>query len=169
MNKQISKFFGAMVLSLVGTACLASGYQTWTEQFTCGKATYKIQSVCKASSDTETLNDCKSQHLEITQGNETRKTKLPELNRSVAGIIKEAGGQLKDLFVVKQGCANISGSPVEILYYSIGGGSAPYAEAYAEYDLSGNLLGEKDLRSKKAAEYPFERLKGVRSIMPDEH
>ena len=56
-----------------------------------------------------------------------------------------------------------------VFYYSIGGGSAPYSEAYATYDETGTLVqDDKNPRSRKAlADTEYDRMKKVRSIMPD--
>lgn len=166
MNKKTGFCVGAVLFCFVQSASLAKGLQSWVENFTCGEASYKVTSLCKASGDPETLNACRSQDLEITQASKSKKTPLPQLSKSVAKTIKEAGGRVQDLFLVKQACARIDGAPVEIFYYSIGGGSAPDAEAWSVYDAKGSLLEEKDPRFGKAVEYPFERMKPVRSIMP---
>jgi len=165
--KNKTKFcLGTVMFCLVQSACFAQSFQSWVETFTCGDVSYKVTSLCKASDDAETLNACKSQNLEMTQAGNTKKTKLPQLNKSVAKTIKEAGGSVRDLFLVKQACAKIAGAPLEIFYYSIGGGSAPDGEAWSVYDAKGILLEENDPRFDKAVDYPFERMKPVRSIMP---
>lgn len=167
MNKNIKFCFGAIVFSLVSSLCSANGYQTWIERFTCGTTSYKVSSFCKAADDPETLNDCKWQRIEITQENGTRKTKLPELNRFSTKAIKSVGGSLENLFLVRQACKKNGEAPLEIFYYSIGGGSAPYGEAWAVYDSKGRLLEEDDPRVEQANDYPFKRMRPVRSIMPE--
>jgi len=166
MKNKTKFYLGAVMFCLVQSACFAKGFQSWVENFTCGDVSYKVTSSCKASGDPETLNACRSQNLEITQADNTKKIRLPQLNKSVAKTIKEAGGSVRDLFLVKQACAKIDGAPLEIFYYSIGGGSAPDGEAWSVYDAKGTLLEEKDPRFEKAVDYPFERMKRVRSIMP---
>jgi len=166
MNKKAGLCLGAVLFFLVQSAGFAKGFQSWVENFACGDASYKVMSLCKPSGDPETLNACRSQDLEITQAGDTKKYKLPQLSKSVAKTIKDAGGSFHELFLVKQACAKMDGAPVEIFYYSIGGGSAPDAEAWSVYDAKGALLEEKDPRFGKAVEYPFERMKPVRSIMP---
>jgi len=166
MSKKAEFCLGAVLLCLVQGASLAKGLESWVEHFACGEASYKVTSSCKASGAPETLNTCRSQDLEITRAGNTKKSRLPQLSKSVATTIKDAGGTVHDLFLVKQACTRIDGAPVEVFYYSIGGGSAPDAEAWSVYDATGTLLEENDPRFGKAVAHPFERMKPVRSIMP---
>lgn len=166
MSKKAEFCLGAVLLCLVQSASLAKDFESWVEAFACGEASYKVTSLCKASGDPETLNACRSQDLDITRAGNTKTSRLPQLSKTVAKTIKDAGGTIHDLFLVKQACAKIDGAPVEIFYYSIGGGSAPDAEAWSVYDAKGALLEENDPRFGKAVAYPFERMKPVRSIMP---
>lgn len=155
------------LFTLAAMPCFANDFQPWVERFACGNASYAVTSSCKASGQPDTLNECRSQTMEVVHGNSGRKAALPELPKSTAAAIKRVGGEIKNLFLVDQGCADVGGTKVEIFYYSIGGGSAPYAGAYAVYDEVGKLLEERDPRMHKAMAYPFEKLKPVRSIMPD--
>lgn len=164
-EQRVRWFIG--LFALAAMPCFARDFQPWVERFACGKASYTVTSSCKPSGQPDTLNECRLQSMEVVHGNVGRKAELPELTKSTAAAIKGVGGEVKNLFLVNQGCADVGGRKVEIFYYSIGGGSAPYAEAYAVYDESGELLEKRDPRMHKAMSYPFEKLKPVRSIMPE--
>lgn len=156
----------------VGGACLlahANGmaFDTWTEQMTCGQAQYRVDSVCTPSNDPETLNDCKAQTLVVKRPAGPRSVRLPELTVASARTIREAGGEVKDLFLTHWACTRKDTNALAIFYYSIGGGSAPYSEATAVYDAAGKLLDDNDPKARPAAGYPFGKMKPVRSIMPD--
>lgn len=137
---------------------------TTTESMTCGKAQFVIESTCKKSTKAMKLNECKPQTLKVAGG---RAMALPELTTEDTEAIKKSGGDLKDLFVTQWGCVRSRGQDLAVLYYSIGGGSAPYSEAWAKYDSTGKLVGKENALSPKAVEELQETMKDVRSIMPE--
>jgi hypothetical protein len=137
---------------------------------TCGEAKYKLDSICKKSNDEMELNECKSQFLEITRNGSVRKIKLPELSKYSSNIYKKSGGDSKELFVIKWGCGRADSVSEAVLYYSIGGGSAPNSEAWASYNEAGILMEDDDKpnpKYDKALKSAEKGMKKVRSIMPD--
>ncbi|WP_124946933.1 hypothetical protein [Sulfurirhabdus autotrophica] len=115
-----------------------------------------------------TLNECRSQTLEITHNNIVRKVKLPELSKFSARLYQKVGGNINELYVTQWGCGHSDKINVAILYYSIGGGSAPYADSSAMYAATGVLIeDEKFEKYRNATRDGLGHLKSVRSIMPD--
>ena len=101
-NRKLFRLFPSLfVLSLVNTSCAAKGAETWTENMTCGEVQFELKSKCTDSKSDTTLNACKPQTLAVTHKKKIRKVILPELNNRSARLIKEAGGDLNDLFVTR--------------------------------------------------------------------
>ncbi|MYM89282.1 hypothetical protein GTP91_19150 [Rugamonas sp. FT82W] len=142
----IKNKFNAVVVAvgLAHVACSAGEQAPWREQMQCGDTQYVIESDCKPSNDAATLNQCKAQTLSVSHGGTARKAKLPELNKVSAKSIVETGGKVSKLFVTQWACVRGDKSDVAVMYYSIGGGSAPYAEAYSIYDEAGALIENED-------------------------
>ncbi len=157
-----------MSLGLVN-ACSASGrYETFTEKLTCGKANFTIKSECKKAADNMSLNECKPQSLAIEHDNSVRTALLPEFSKSDLLSITEAGGDKDDLYVIKWGCGDAQSGKVALLYYSIGGGSAPYSEVWVQYDERGRIVTEKkDRLDEKSLMKTQKEMKKVHSIMPN--
>ncbi|NYE64233.1 hypothetical protein FHW58_005471 [Duganella sp. 1224] len=153
--------------ALVHLGCSAGDPAPWREQMTCGGTQYVIESPCKASKDPESLNVCGAQTLTVSRDGQTRRATLPELNKVSAKSIVDTGGKISRLFVTQWGCARGDQGDVAVLYYSIGGGSAPYAEAYTIYDERGVAIeDENSAKYEKALVNSEGHLKKVRSIMP---
>lgn len=166
--KMLSNLVFASILSIGNAACVASDYETWTEQMTCGEAQYKLESVCKKSNKEFTLNECKPQTLEIMNKSKVRKVTLPELNKFNALNYKKDGGDINELFVIQWGCGQADKMKIASLYYSVGGGSSSTSESTASYDEYGKLIEhEKNQKYEKAMNDSFRHLKSIRSIMPD--
>jgi hypothetical protein len=154
---------GSMSAAAIGAT--QSGFVTSRQELSCGKASYIIASPCKASTD-GSLNACKQQTLTIQAGTGKRTVKLPEFTKKQASAYKKSGGTVSDLFVTRWGCVTAEGEQSLMLYHSIGGGSAPYSDAYTAYDADGNSLGDKPLPVESILAFKQNR-KPVRSIMPD--
>jgi hypothetical protein len=93
---------------------------------------------------------------------------LPELNQGDIKSIKEEEGSVSELYVIKIGCAQVANANYAILYYSVGGGSAPYSEFWTAYDESGKLLDSKNFPLHgHALEKMYKKMKKVNSIMPE--
>lgn len=146
----------------------ASQYKTFTDEIICGKAKLSIQSICAKGDDNMSLNRCKQQQLTIARDGAKRSAALPELNQDDIKSIKEEDGSVNDLYVVKFGCAQVADANYAILYYSVGGGSAPYSEFWTAYDERGNLLGSKSFPLHgNDLEQVNKKMKKVHSIMPE--
>lgn len=147
------------------SSCLASdGFTTTAQHITCGKVKFVIESTCKKSRKPMEFNECKPQTLKLADG---RAITLPDFATEDASAIKKSGGVLKDLFVTQWGCVRSRGQDLMVLYYSIGGGSAPYAEAWAKYDSSGKLVGKENALDAKAQDELEQSMVDVHSIMPE--
>ncbi|WP_295756922.1 hypothetical protein [Undibacterium sp.] len=150
------------------TTTFAGGFEIWVEQITCGDIQYKLKSTCKKSNDEMSLNECTSQTLEVAKNTSVRKVNLPELSKFSAALNKKAGGDIKDLFVIQWACGRHENMSVLELSYSIGGGSAPYAESSAAYNQNGELIDDKkNPIYEKALSAGRKQMKKVRSIMPE--
>lgn len=158
------------VLFLVASAvCQAAGrYKTFTDEIICGDVRLLIQSTCAKGDDNMSLNRCKPQQLTIERVGAKRSVLLPELNQDDVKSIKAEDGSVSDLYVVKLGCAHVVDANYAILYYSVGGGSAPYSEVWTAYDETGKLLGSKNFPLHgNALEKVSQKMKKIHSIMPD--
>lgn len=151
------------------SACQAADtYKTFTDELSCGRAKVSIQSTCAKGDDDMSLNVCKPQRLTISRDGATRSAALPELNQDDIASIKEEDGSISELFVIKMGCAQVANANYAIMYYSVGGGSAPYSEFWTAYDESGKLLGSKKFPLRgNALEDVSKKMKKVHSIMPE--
>ncbi|MYN16951.1 hypothetical protein GTP81_09315 [Rugamonas sp. FT107W] len=157
----------AVALGLMHVACSAADQAPWREQMQCGDTQYVIESDCKPSNDPTALSQCKAQTLSVSHGGTVRKAKLPELNKVSAKSIVETGGKVSKLFVTQWACARGDKGDVAVMYYSIGGGSAPYAEAYSIYDEAGVLIENEDsAKYEQALAHSDGHMKKVKSIMP---
>ncbi|MEV4777920.1 hypothetical protein [Burkholderia sp. LMU1-1-1.1] len=162
---------GLSILAALGLAngCSARAkYENFTEKLTCGKANFTIKSECKKAADSMSLNECKPQTLAIEHDKSIRTATLPELNKSDLSSIIENGGDKDDLYVIKWGCGDGQSGKVALLYYSIGGGSAPYSEVWVQYDESGRIVtGKTGGLDEKSLIKTQKEMKKVRSIMPN--
>jgi hypothetical protein len=165
----IISIFYVLGLSIVSaTTAFAGEFEIWVEKMTCGDIQYKLESTCKKTNDDMSLNECTSQTLEIAKKTSVRKINLPELNKFSAALNKKTGGDIKDLFVIQWACGRHEKMSVLELSYSIGGGSAPYAESSAAYDENGELIEDKkNPVYEKALAVGRRQVKKVRSIMPE--
>jgi hypothetical protein len=163
--KHTSYLFLLAALGSMSAAANGAGFVTSRQELSCGKASYIIASSCKASTD-GSLNACKQQTLTIQAATGKRTVKLPEFTKKQASAYKKSGGTASDLYVTRWGCVTAEGEQSLMLYHSIGGGSAPYADAYTAYDADGNSLGDKRLPVESILAFKQTR-KPVRSIMPD--
>lgn len=167
IKNKFSAVFVAAGVVLVHAGCSAGDQAPWREQMQCGDTQYVIESDCKPSNDAATLNQCKAQTLSVSHGGKTRKATLPELNKVSAKSIVETGGKVGKLFVTQWACARGDKGDVAVMYYSIGGGSAPYAEAYSIYDEAGALIENEDsAKYEQALAHSDGHMKKVKSIMP---
>jgi hypothetical protein len=156
------------VLLLVTASCIAHDKGKWVERMKCGEVRYQIESDCKKSMDPDTLNDCKSQLLRITYRDWVFNERLPQLDKATVKGIKETGGEIGDLFVTQWACVQADKGEVAVLYYSVGGGSAPYADAYTVYDTEGKRIDDDENSTIRAALANREKsMRRVKSIMPD--
>lgn len=160
----------SMTLSLLALHAHAAddkGYLNHPVTMTCGGASYTLTSTCKSSGDPMELNDCKPQTLVIDQGGAKRSTTLPELPAKYAAQIRASGRDLQDLFVISWACSKTADGPIATLYYSIGGGSAEYSEAWTHYDKAGKLVvDDSDITPKEVGTIE-KNMKRVPSIMPE--
>lgn len=156
----------AAMLTISGCQAAAK-YERFVDSLVCGKTSYTIVSQCETSGDKMTLNECKPQTLTSQSNGASRSVVLPELDKRTRKSIIDSGGALEDLFVVAWTCTANKGKQIAMMHYSIGGGSAPYSEAWAAYDGARLLVSSK---------LPFDRndftsinktLKKVHSIMPE--
>lgn len=150
------------------SSCHASGkYDKFVDSLSCGNASYTIESLCEKPDDEMSLRECKPQKLTSRSNGVSKSVMLPELDESERKSIVAAGGTLEDLFVVEWACTTIKGRPVAIMHYSIGGGSAPYAESWSKYDGT-KLASDAALPFDKTTFPTLKRnLKKVHSIMPN--
>lgn len=143
------------------------GYEKQSVKMDCGTARYTLTSTCIQSGDLTTLNECKPQTLSVDNAGAKRSTTLPELPKALSAEIRAARGGLGELFVISWACSKTGAGPIATLHYSIGGGSAAYGEAWANYDKAGNLI-VKDLKLTPDEIDAIQRnLKRVPSIMPE--
>ena len=155
-------------LLLMSSVAAKNKYDTSVQKMICGKATYTLQSICMKSEDDMSLNECKQQKLKIENNKNIRNILLPELNKSDIKTIKGSGGVIEDLYVVKWGCGNTAKENVAVFYYSIGGGSAPYSEAWAQYDENGEIIQHGKLgMDGKAMLKLYDKMEKVKSINPE--
>jgi hypothetical protein len=165
-NKMNAMLAGAAV-AVVHVGCLAGDQAPWREQLQCGDTQYVIESDCKPSGDSSTLNQCKRQTLTVSHDGKTRKATLPELNKVSAKSIVETGGKVGKLFVTQWACVRGDKGDVAVMYYSIGGGSAPYSEAYSIYDEAGAVIENEDsAKYEQALTHSEGHMKKVKSITP---
>lgn len=162
-----NKLGAAVAFGLMHVACSAGEQTPWREQMQCGETQYVIESDCKPNNDPTALNQCKGQTLSVSHGGTVRKAKLPELNKVSAKSIVETGGKVSKLFVTQWACVRGDKGDVAVMYYSIGGGSAPYAEAYSIYEEAGALIENEDsAKYEQALAHSDGHMKKVKSIMP---
>lgn len=149
--------------------CQAGGkYKSSIDEISCGKARLSIKSICAKGDDSMSLNVCKPQQLMLVREGATHRAALPELTEDDVKSIRDEDGSISDLYVVKLGCAHVGDANYAILYYSIGGGSAPYSEYWTAYDESGKLLSSKNFPLHgNALEDVSKKMKKVHSIMPE--
>ena len=155
---------GLASLGMISSCQAGSGFTMTSQDMVCGNAKFVIESTCKKSTKAMSLNACKPQTLKV-EG--SRVITLPELTKEDAQSITESGGELKDLYVTQWGCARSRGQDIAVLYYSIGGGSAPYSEAWAKYDTKGKLVGKENTLDAATMGSLEKSMKAVRSIMPE--
>lgn len=156
----------ALAVLALGSASLlhaAEQYRDTVDRLTCGAQTVAIQSRCAKGDDDLSLNTCKAQAMSIG----TRSVILPELDQRDVAAIRKEGGTPSALFAVKMGCARVGKAAYPVLYYSIGGGSAPYSEVWTAYDARGKLLpNEKFPLDGKMLVALGKKMRRVQSIMP---
>ncbi|MDQ2821426.1 MAG: hypothetical protein M3Y65_13690 [Pseudomonadota bacterium] len=164
--KNFSVMHHALALLAIGSTGLlhaAEPYRDTIDRLKCGPRMVTIQSRCAKSDGDMALNTCKAQAMSIG----TRSVILPELDQRDVAAIRKEGGTPAALFVVKMGCAQVRKAHYPILYYSIGGGSAPHAEVWTAYDASGRLLpNEKFPLDGKMLGALDKKMHRVQSIMP---
>jgi hypothetical protein len=163
-KKPLFYLLGLATLGMVSSCQAGNGFVTTTEKMTCGKTQFVIASSCKKSTKAMKLNECKPQTLTVAG---SRVVDLPELSKDDGDKIKKSGGDVKDLFVTQWGCAHSQGNDFAVLYYSTGGGSAPYSEAWAKYDSTGKLVGKEHTLDAKTLQALEDTMKDVHSIMPE--
>ncbi len=167
MSKFYILFFSMCSLS---ASCFARDFETWSENMVCGEVQYKLESICKKAKKEMTLNECKSQSLEIIGKGMKRKVTLPELNRSHLDLFKDGGGELHELFLVQWGCGEAAGVSEAIFYYSTGGGSSENSETSASYNEIGVLMNDENRKNPnyaKALKDARQHMRPVHSIMPN--
>lgn len=142
-------------------------YQKQVATMACGDAAYTLTSVCVKNEDPFELNECRPQSLQIDSGGAKRTATLPELPPAEAKRIQASGGELKNLFVVEWACSTAGKGPLATLHYSIGGGSAEYAETWTHYDQGGKLVDGKSKLTPAEVKAVERSFKKVPSIMPD--
>lgn len=142
-------------------------YQKNVAQMVCGDAAYTLTSTCIKSDDPFELNQCKPQSLVVDVRGAQRSASLPELPGRERKRIQTSGGDLKRLFVVEWACTNASNGPIATLHYSIGGGSAEYAETWSHYDKGGKLIDSNAKLTPAEVKTVERNFKKVPSIMPD--
>jgi hypothetical protein len=156
------------MLGVLGNSCLASDFQNWTEELSCGKLHYKLTSVCQPADpkDDIALNECKSQTLDITSDSPAKHVKLPELSHKVLAHLKKADEDPKDLFVVQWGCGTSGSANIMVLRYSAGYGNHDGVEEMTAYDDAGKLIEESSWsKYSKAIDDGQSKFKSVHSIM----
>ena len=150
------------------SSCHASGkYEKFVDSLSCGNVSYTIVSLCEKPDDEMSLRECKPQKLTSRSNGVNKSVVLPELDENERKSLIAAGGALEDLFVVEWACTTIKGRSIAVMHYSIGGGSAPYSEAWSKYD-GGKLKSDAVLPFDKTT-FPAlkKNLKKVHSIMPN--
>jgi hypothetical protein len=156
----------ALAVLAVGSAGVvhaAEPYRDTIDRLKCGPQMVTIQSRCAKGDDDTSRNMCKAQAMSIG----TRSVILPELDQRDVAAIRKEGGTPSALFVVKMGCAQVRKTHYPILYYAIGGGTAPIAEVWTAYDTHGRLLpNEKFPLDGKMLGALDKKMQRVRSIMP---
>jgi len=155
------------VLALHAHAADDEGYLKHPVTMTCGGASYTLTSTCKSSGDPMELNYCKRQTLVIDQGGAKRSRTLPELPAKYAAQIYASGRDLQDLFVISWACSKTADGQIATLYYSIGGGSAEYSEAWTHYDKAGKLVTDDSKLTPDDVKAVQKSLKRIPSIMPE--
>jgi hypothetical protein len=157
--------FGA--LAATALSCHAGDrYVTSVGKLACGDVKYTVKSPCMRSDDGG-LNECKRQTLQIQGKQKARNVTLPDLTAEDAERYRKIGGELDSLYLVSWSCVSHLNQPILLLYYSIGGGSAPYSELYAKYDAQGNLLNNRAKQLPGNVYDAFdEHATPVHSIMP---
>lgn len=156
-----------ILASLAGACAAAERYKDFTDEITCGKLKLTLESSCAKGEDDTSLNTCKPQKLRIANAGAVRNAVLPELNAGDIKDIKAAHGVVGDLFVIKMGCAQAGTAVYPVLYYSVGGGNAPYAEFWTAYDAEGKLMATKKFPlNAQQTDAVFPTMKKVHSIMP---
>lgn len=151
------------VIAAAGALHAAEPYRDTVDRLTCGALVVVIQSRCAKGADDMSLNTCKAQAMSIGK----RSVILPELDQRDVAAIRKEGGTPGGLFAVKMGCARVGKASYPVLYYSIGGGSAPYAEVWTAYDAGGKLLpSEKFPLDGKRLSAMSKKMRPVQSIMP---
>lgn len=145
-----------------------ANFRDHTVKMSCGRAHYTLTSTCRKSPDLSQLNTCRPQTLRIELEGATRSVVLPEFSRKERDRIRTSGGELGELFVVAWSCTKSSKGPFGTLYYSIGGGSAPYSEALSHYDASGRLIVSDSALKPDDLSEAMKHVREVPSIMPTE-
>lgn len=142
-------------------------YRDHVVKLACGETSYTLTSSCVKSEDPFELNECKPQALLIDSAGAKRRTKLPELPKSESKRIQASGGDVKSLFVVAWACSQADQGPIATFKYSIGGGSAEYAETWTHYDKVGKLIESQEKLSPRQVQSVERNFKKIPSIMPD--
>lgn len=167
-NRYIQSVLCVLALGSLSACHAASAYRTYKDEISCGKAKLSIQSTCAKGDDNMSLNVCKPQQLTIVRDGAMRSAALPELNQDDVKAMMEEDRSVSELYAVKMGCAQVANANYAILYYSVGGGSAPYSEFWTAYDESGKLLGSKKFPLHgNALEEANKKMKKIHSIMPE--
>lgn len=152
-----------LAIGLTGLAHATEPYSDTVDRLKCGALVVAIQSRCAKGEDDLALNTCKAQAMSIG----TRSVILPELDQRDVAAIRKEGGTTSGLFVVKMGCAQVKKAFYPVLYYTAGGGSAPYSEVWTAYDHKGKLLpAEKFPLDGKMLGALSKKMRRVQSIMP---
>jgi hypothetical protein len=168
IKRCIQSILCGLALGCSGASQAVGTYKTFTDDISCGKAKLSIQSTCARGDDDMSLNVCKPQKMTMFSAGIVRSASLPELNQGDIKSITEEDGSVSELYVIKMGCAQVANANYAILYYSVGGGSAPYSEFWTAYDERGKLLDSKNFPLHgNALEKIYEKMKKVNSNMPE--
>lgn len=163
--------FSFLVVFAASSANAADGYQTWVENMTCGKIQYRIESVCKPSKESMSLNTCKSQTLSLVNSKNSRTIKMPDLSKESLSELKDVKLPLSSLFATSWRCValNSSQNVLEIFYDDGSLGHSELGEQSSVYDENGDLIQTSDdlKLSKNLKLFSETKKKSIHSILPN--
>jgi hypothetical protein len=154
-------------LFLAVGACSAAEKNEGIQRMQCGGVGYQIESRCRPGENSDSLNICQPQQLNISRGENLQRFTLPQFDQSTVYGITQARRSAREFFVIQWTCEDVEGQSVAILYYSIGGGTGPYVDAAVAYDQRGNLINDRESRIVRLAMARLHKMRPVKSIMPD--